>query len=421
MRVFSYSSGMICLDMTNIIDESRMTNRTARAGHLARSLLLLTLLAGSLPALAAADRIARNNAAIAKELGADLARVFVLPKELALDPALRAEAEAMGAAHLVRIKQLLPAWVDEERRLQTTPAEPASENAIHHAVFARVLNELALWQVEPGDADYEQATLAALTGSPGVCKIQSDPRFQDFASRILRLQAIPPARRKAALDTERRLLARWGQPRASLPPWPVPLPQDAAMQAVEQIRRGGPRTTPAMPPALAYVLLAERKSYAELAADSKCQLQQWWLRASLAQGATPEAALGAFRYGTLISATDRFVGAFEPAVADPGAEPGYPKLAERFNATGVTIIKRPLDGAGKPGPVMIGERKITVSGIRGTRPVAFENAFDAVALHHARRYFDAQPSAIPALELVWTLNPSEPAATADAPVKKATP
>lgn len=409
MRVFLHSFSMIWFDLPHVIDEPRVTNFKPRAGRLARSALpftlLFTLLAGSLTALAAPDRATRNNASISAPLNEDLARAFALPRELDLDPALRAEAEAMAATHLARIRQLLPAWIDEERRLQTTPAEPASEDDVYHAVFARVLNELALWQVEPGDADYEQATLAALAASPGVCRLQGDARFQDFASRVLRLQAMPPARRKAALDTERRLLAHWGQPRAALPPWPVPLPQDAAMQAVEQIRRGGPRAAPALPPALAYALLAERKPYAELATESKCQLQQWWLRASVAQGATPAAALAAFRYGTLISASERFAGAFEPVVAAPGAVPGYPKLAERFDVTGVTRIARPLDASGKAGPASIGERKITVRGIRGTRPVAFENVFDAVALHHARQ---AGPATPPEFEMVWTLTPAEP-------------
>jgi len=396
-----------------------------QAGRLACSGLLFTLLAGCLPAaLAAPDRFAQETAAMARQLHADLTRSFVLPKELELDPALRTEAESMAAAHLERIQQLLPGWIEEERRLQSTPKQPASANEVFHAVLARVLNELALWQVEPGDAAYEQATLAALNASRA-CQVQGDPRFQDFASRVLRLQAMPPAQRKAALDTERRLLAQWGKPRAVLPSWPVPLPQDAAMQAVEQIRRGAPRTTPALAPELAFVLLSERQNYAELGAERQCQLQQWWLRASLAQGATPAAALGAFRYATLITATDRFGNAFDTAEARPGAAPAYPKLAQRFDVTGTTRVARPLDASGKPGPVGIAARTIKVRGIRGTRPVAFENAFDAIALDHGRIAF-AKPenAAHQHVDLVWTLTDPEPAAAPAAtanPPKKAKP
>lgn len=397
-----------------------MTTFKLRASRLACSGLLFALLAGALPALAAPDKFAQETASMAKELHTGLARSFVLPKELKLEPALRAEAEAMAAAHLERMKQLLPAWIDEERRLQTTPKEPASPSYVFFAVNARMLNELALWQVAAGDAAYEQATLAALQ-SPRSCQVEGNEYFQDFASRVVRLQAMPSAQRKAALDSERRLLALWGKPRADVPPWPLPLPQDAAMQAVEQIRRGGARPAPALAPKLAYAVLSERMDYAKLDAESICLLQQWWLRASLAQGAAPAAALSAFRYATLITATDRFGNAFETADAKPGAAPAYPKLAQRFIVTGTVRIRRPLDASGKRGAFIVGERKITVNGIRGTRPVAFENALDAASLQRAALVFDKPESAAQEyLDMVWTLEDPEPSAPANPP-KKAKP
>jgi hypothetical protein len=54
------------------------------------------------------------------------------------------------------------------------------------------------------------------------------------------------------------------------------------------------------------------------------------------------------------------------------------------------------------------ERKITVPGIRGVRPVAFENTFDALSLHHGWQGGEAaKPGAAlsPVFQMVWTLDP----------------
>lgn len=361
---------------------------------------------------------------MARQLDSYLVRSFTLPDEAKLDPALRAEADKIGAAHLERMRQLVPGWLQDERRLQTAAGAKPTSNEVFYAVWARLLNELALWQIEPGDAAHERATLDVLKTSPLVCQSGEDPLFGDFASRVNRLQAMPPAQRQAALATERELLDHWGKPRSAVPPWPDPLAQDASMVAVAQIRAGGTRPPLALPPHLASSLLAEHKAYADLPWESKCAVQQWWLRVSLAQGATPAAALNAFRYGTLISATDRFGRMFEsgkpPAAgAEAPARPSYPKLASRFDVTGITKISRQFDAAGQPVAASVIERRIDVRGIRGTRPVAFENTFDAIAVHFALRNStpaktgDAgKPASPKVFDMVWKLDPRPPAAEA---------
>jgi hypothetical protein len=364
-------------------------------------------------AAAAPAQATGEEAEMASQLDSYLVRAFTLPDDIKLDPALRAEADKIGAAHLARVRQLVPGWLQDERRLQTAAGAKPSSNDVFYTVWARLLNELALWQIEPGDAAYERATLEVLKTSPLVCRTGGDPLFGDFAGRINRLQAMPPARREATLATERELLQHWGKPRSAVQPWPEPLAQDAAMAAVAQVRAGGTRPPLALPPHLASSLLAQHKAYADLPWEQKCAVQQWWLRVSLAQGATPAAALNAFRYGTLISATDRLGRMFEsgkrPAAgAEAPATPSYPKLAAYFDVTGVTRVSRRFDAAGKPVQASVIERKITVRGIRGTRPVAFENAFDAISVHYALK--DGKPAGPKVFDMVWQLDPSDPKA-----------
>lgn len=370
------------------------------------------LIGSASPLLAAPSEADEEAAAMVRSVQADLARPFRLPADLSLDPDLRAEAESIASAHLARTRQLLPVWIGEERRLQTVNGVKPKGSEVYYAVFARVLNELALWQLEPGDAAYEKATLDVLKNSPAACRFSGDPRFNDFASRITRIQAMPPGQRQAALAAERGLLEHWGKPRPAPPDWPNPLPQDAAMAAVAKIRAGGERPPLALPPALASELLGNGLGYADLPSESKCRFEQWWLRVSLAQGKNPAAALSDFRYGTLIGATDRYGKAFEAQAEQTSKKAAasgmsYPKLATRFDVTGVTTVGRSFDAAGKPIEAHIVTRKVAVRGIRGVRPVAFENTFDELSIRHGLQGAPAKPGEPPdpALQLVWTLEP----------------
>lgn len=384
-----------------------------RFGHL----LSLGVLLGCISSAVAAPTVSTDEElAMAKDLNTELTRSFFLSKELALDPSLRVAANAISAAHLTRIKQLVPVWLQEERRLQTSPTEKPGSNEVLFAVWARLLNELALWQIEPGDPEYEQATLDALKTSHLPCRIEGDERFSDFAARMLRVQAMPAAQQQAALATERALLERWGTPRPAPQPWPDPLPQDVGMLAIAQIRDGGPRPPLALAPHLAAALLAKREGYSEQPWETKCAFQRWWLRVSLAQGTAPGPALLAFRYGTLITATERLGQRFElteeeASKAEPQKAPmPYPRLAMRFDVTGTTTVTRRAGAAGKPDLISVTDRKIKVRGIRGTRPVAFETTFDELAVQYAlKNGVPAKPgkSRPQAFQLVWNLEPPD--------------
>jgi hypothetical protein len=317
----------------------------------------------------------------------DLVRFFTLDKELALDPALRAAAEKIAQEHVARIDKLLPAWIEEERVHQSSAGKPPSSGSVHYAVYARILNELALWQLEPGDAHYENATLTALRTGPGACEVPGDPRFLDFASRIMRIQILPAAERDAMLASERTLLSHWGQPHANPAPWPDPLPQQAAYALLQRGPADADHPRLALPPLLAYYVFGKGVDYAGLQFWDRCRLQQWWLNESLRQGVAPAAALNAFRYGTMLTVVDRIGNAWDKPgaadVKDPAGAPPYPVIAGRYGATGVTTVNVRLDAAGKPLDAVVIGRKVEVPGIRGVRPVAFENVFDAATVKYA--------------------------------------
>lgn len=355
-----------------------------------------------------------------------IARSFALPKDIVLDPSLRAAASKIAGDHLVRIKTQLPAWIQEERKEQQREGGRARPDEVFYAVHARLLNEMAYWHLEPGDADYEQATLAVLKGSPQVCLTGDSSNFVDFSSRILRIQAMPAAQQQTALATEARLLDHWGKPRQEAQPWPSPLPQEAAMDAAARLHAGKERPAVAMAPAVAWQALSERNSFGKMPREIKCAFQRWWLEESLAKGQSAAAVLNAFRYGTLITASTRYANAFAsdddtPDGAAPAGKPAYPRLATRFGVTGKTRIERAFDTAGKPIQARVIKREIVVPGIRGLRPIAFEDAFDAVAIQGALVPPVAGAEG-PALgkryELVWNIAPPERASADPAPKEK---
>ena len=91
----------------------------------------------------------------------------------------------------------------------------------------------------------------------------------------------------------------------------------------------------------------------------------------------------------------------------PADEPPYPPVARRFNVTGDTTITRSFDQAGKPVAARVSLRSITVPGIRGVRPVAFENIFDAVGEEFTMRPGTAALLAGAVVyNMNWRLNPS---------------
>lgn len=374
-----------------------------------RAWLPLALCCALLPARAATDAPDQQ---MLQGIQIDLARIFALAPEFPLDPALRSAADDISAAHLQRMRQLVPQWTAEEKKLQTADGQTHPAWQLYSAVWARVLNELALWQIEPGDAAYEDATLDALKTSPLACRTYGDFRFRDYAARIARLQAMPAARRTAALESERRLLARWGQARPAAATLPDPLPHEAALAALASLTPDQQAARLALPPILA-AEQAEKKPYAKWHPEEQCLLQQWWLRESLRRGATPAAVLNAFRYGTLVSVSERYTGMFDQPA--PGTKPQlddskpvFPRLAARFAITGSTILSAQLDDKGKPRRVSVVQRTVSVPGIRGERAIAFENVFDQAAVDYGMKGFPFNKTAtdVPIkFQLMWTLPP----------------
>lgn len=377
-------------------------------------LLALGVMAGSMSTATAAPAAASDvDAGMLQELQTNLARSFALPEELPIDAPLRDEAERIAATHLARVKAQLPGWIQEERTAHAAAGGKPDGSGIFYAVWARLFNELALWQITPGDAAYERAILDTVISAPRICQVADAYRFSDYSSRIMRLQAMAPAMRQAALATERSLLERWGKPHTDIAPLPQPLPQELGMVALHRMQAGGAPPPVALPPALASAMLAARGEYAQQPWETKCRFQQWWLRVNLAQGMAPTAALTAFRYGTMLTADERMFDWFEPrdqpgkkAQVASGESPQYPALARRFQVTGVTTVTRTLDATGKV-DVQLTARETTVNGIRGVRAVAFETVFDKLSRSHA-----LQASTAPnQYKMVWNLNPypDEPA------------
>lgn len=380
----------------------------------AGGLLALGIFCTGIPARAAAPaQPGAQDLQIARDLHGLLAEFFVLQKELELDPALREAASALGAAHLARMRGLLAQWSMEERGLMGAAAE-LHPYAVSYAVWARTLNELALWQVDIGDAAYEAATLAAIQRAPSVCEVPENRANFDFARRVLRLQAMAPDQRQAALATERTLLERWGKPRPAAAPWPSVPPQVAAAGLLAGTREGGAASRPALPPMVAAGLLGNRLQYEALSLESRCHFQRWWLRASLGEGAAPADALAAFRYGTMLTARLRYGEGRGGSAQEEGSgkakgSPGYPEFAARLGVTGTTTVTRTFDAKGKPLQAWVSGRNLTVPGIRGVRPIAFEDAFDTLAVRYALAGTDGRDGkpGPKVFQMVWHLDPPD--------------
>ncbi|NIA54091.1 hypothetical protein HAV22_10595 [Massilia sp. TW-1] len=349
---------------------------------------------------------------ITQGLRHEVVRIFTLDKDLPLDPALRAAAEKIAEEHVARFDKLLPVWLSEEAALESLAGKAPSFREASSALLARLLNELALWQLEPGDAHYETATLTALRNGPDACYGIPDSLAADFTVRILRIQALPAGEREAMLASERQLLTHWGQARANLAPWPDPLPQEAAYALLRRGPPAGDHPRLALPPGLASDVMGKGADYAALQPGERCVLQHWWVRESLRQGIAPAAVLNAFRYGTMLTAVARYGSTFDKSGAATGKDvagpPPYPSVAKFFAVTGVTTVSVQLDRDGNPLQASVIGRKIQVPGIRGVRPVAFENAFDDAIVKYAmqedRHYHKPSGDAPFKFQMVWNLD-----------------
>lgn len=312
-----------------------------------------------------------------KEYERWLRRELALPTAVHLDHDLRIALLGLIEAHVERMKPILRKWAVEE--FAVVDSVPSLLGAWRR-IDARFVNEFALWRLPSPGPEYDAIWLRALQ-RPAACRSVSDSRL--ISTQVAFMQAVPPDDRPRLLDGEGWLLAQWGRERSNLPQRPAVAQPELVDQATSQIRAGLDLTWPAMPPALAARVLRDRVG--TLSPSELCARDQWGLRLALAQGGSRDAqALVQYRYAVMPT-----VGTMAPpppdwlrSVEDSG--PGsYPRLATYYGVEGKTTLEVQFDAAGRFVSARVVERAITVPGIRGSRPVAFETVFDEASLARA--------------------------------------
>jgi hypothetical protein len=330
---------------------------------------------------------------IARWLGALLA----LPPDLPIDDDLRAEAEAIAKAHAARMNPVFVAWATEERA-QIDPSRFPGQLATN--MEARYVNEVALWRLDSAGAQHDAAILPALLW-PGRCPLAHDRSL--FARQMLIVQQVPRAQRALVLAGERELLGRWGKPRAALPARPVPSLAELEEQSIARMLESDWLPEVPLPPVLASTLLTrERKPGGD---SVLCATHQWWLRRTLAlQPSEQAASLIAWRYASLpdgarwLVSDDRLKG---KTPAD------YPPFAAQFGIEGKVLVDVVLDPRGHIASTRIAGRELTVNGVRGIRPVAFETSLDEASIARVR---------LPDIASAFKPDPSKPQTLVRVPV-----
>jgi len=324
---------------------------------------------------AAASAPAPSAAASAPVLDEDLQRrlnqffkTYIAPRftvrpDDRLDDEMRAAAEAMQAEHLPRVKSLLEAWLVEELK-QPQP------NRAFQRMQARVANELALWGRDTTGPAQDAALAQALQRS-GVCRPVGS-KFVDLVMRLTWLRDLPPDVRRGALQAERQLLARWGQPR-QVDETP---PLDAEEKLLRVRALGQPPKKP-VPPVLAQLYLGDvddtRQNPLLAAAEVRCAMHQW-AGASVAQ----------FRAAMALQAPDLFWRSRVEAVEPSADDDPFPRMLNYFSATGLVTVQAEVNAQGRLVRLWVAKRELQVPGLRDVRPFAFEGMFDLATLTMAR-------------------------------------
>lgn len=320
--------------------------------------------------------------------------VFTVVPQAPVEPALRAAAEEIAKAHKARLPGLLKTWLAQERAAMGSDAPPEQLSARLHA---RLANELALWRLRDGGRAFDDAWLALLE-RPQACRGLGKHGY--YSDLVLLWQSAPASRRTALLDAERRLLEAWSADPPRVPPRPAPSATDALHTAIARapIPGGGVRLP--MPPILAANLFKDDVKIGELRGSVQCAVHQWGLRQALAQpGARRDQAWLAWRYAMLPRA-DLWYSQAEPE-PDDGE---YPKFAQHWQVEGRVMVELRLDAQGQPQPARVLSRAITVPGVRGVPPVAFETLLDERSIARAQRASAARTGAAsPRIEIVWRL------------------
>lgn len=334
--------------------------------------LAFALLAATHPAFGQADNPAP--AAMQQRLAADLLQwtreLMAVPADLPIDDAIRREAESMAQEHLSRMGPVYSRWSAEEYKAAEADGQLPRLEA---RLLARYMNEVALWRLERPSTAYDAVMLQAWL-RPAACR-----RFDDysyFAQHLLFVQQIPQAGRPVALAGERDLLARWDRPRQNLPPRPVPSLEDMEDDLVERLKTGSLAPRVPMVPAVAAAMLRsrpERPTHGSLA----CALHQWGLAIGLAApDSQRDSVITSYRYAMMPLAADWL----RAPAGNSRDDDEYPPFARSYEVEGTVMLEVKTTVEGLVRRAVVVGRDITVRGVRGIRPVAFETALDEASI-----------------------------------------
>ena len=357
---------------------------------------------------ATADLEAREDADMAEGLIRWLRPAFEIPDNLEVDSSLIVAARDMYAAHIKRLRVLIPQWMAQERALATTPPLRAQ---LSRLMYVRLINEMALWSVD-STGPVQDDTLLQVLQQPRACLYQYP---SVLAKKIDLIQVAPASSRPAMLAAEQELLARWGTHREHLPARPSMEALKEADQAIVQLRDGLPVKAEPMLPVLARGVLAKAYKPGEQDAWTQCAKNQWWLLTQLADGKTQRSeALTHYRYAMLKTIADWRPDAAKTASASKAAseasdgKPPYPSLGSKYHVQGTVTLHVAVDAQGKLLKATVGAREISVDGIRDNPPIAFETVLDAASLAYAaRRGYPLGKAGSYIFQMQWRLTEEE--------------
>jgi len=323
----------------------------------------------------------------ARDAGTEwLNRDVAVPAELKIDAEARGQAERVGARQMERMGVVWERWARAQWRRVPVADRPRLAQRLH----AYYLNQRAAMHMQTLGEDGDRLMLAAWQ-RPSYCRLEPEDGW--FANTVVAVSQLQPQQRAAvwaAQDTAwERQASGSGLPMMAAPEIPLSRAiQDKVASWSSQAVRAGP----AMIPVLAWSRLVRRKSDAVT-----CSVRLWWLQhALLLPGADQRSLAEAIRYDTLPLPTYESPPAGQPA-------DGYPVAAMRHGVEGVLQVHARLAGGRLQNPV-VASRRITVPGLEGERPIAFETIFDEPTLARARQARQEGPDADRVtVEFVWRL------------------
>ncbi len=313
---------------------------------------------------------------VAKWLTEQLAEMLALPVDLPLDDDLRRALQTMVGEHLQRSREMFLAWSMAER---ARAGAPTSNSVLSRQLFARFVNELALWHLDSLGARLDDPHREVLL-HPRRCLLTTT--YPAFAKVAWGLQSLAPTARAQALTLERMRLAKMGLPRATLAPRPEPSLDEVIELQRAQLTTPGWRAALPMSPLVAANMFGDSLNMDSLHPSSRCAMRQWALMQWVAaRPQESETAMMAWRYASLADTLGSFV---DPEPTEKTGSADYPAKASRFEVEGTTRVKVTFDAMGAIARSEIVRRDVHVPGVRGVRAVAFETMFDGASLARAR-------------------------------------